>query len=79
MGEADAPRRLAALVIQQRHRQPAGQDVEHRDADIGAFARDAPRNQRFEGRGMGRRDIDEEMPTPPVIEDNPDSAWARRS
>ncbi len=43
MREAHALRRIAGLGIQQRHGEPVGHHVEHRDADVGALAGDVPR------------------------------------
>ena len=66
MREADPPRRLAALVMQQRHRHPVRHGVEQRHRDRRALAGAAARDQRFEhrligihaGRDVGDRDAD---------------------
>ena len=62
MGEADPLRRIAGLRIEQRHRQPVGHHVEHRNPDIGALAAASPRDQRFQNggvRGGAGGDIDD--------------------
>ena len=46
--EADAARRLAALVLHQRHRHPVGHGVEHGDRDRGAVAGLVACDQRLE-------------------------------
>ena len=38
VGEADAPRRRARLLLHQRHRHPVRHGVEHADRKLGAFA-----------------------------------------
>ena len=52
MGEAHPLRRVAGFGVQQRHREPVGHHVEHRDPDIRALAAAPARNQRFEDGGM---------------------------
>jgi hypothetical protein len=48
--------------MEQRNRQPVRHDVEHGDADVGAFAVDAAPDQGFENdrvRGCPGRDFDD--------------------
>ncbi len=52
MGQRHPLRRIAGFRIQQRHRQPVGHHVEHRNPDIGALAGASPRDQGFENGGM---------------------------
>ena len=88
MGEAHPLRRIAGFRIEQRHRQPVGHHVEHRNPDVGALAGACARDQRFEDRGMrggaggdiDDRHADARGPSgPPVIEASPLSAWISRS
>ncbi len=52
MGETHALRLVAGFGIEQRHGEPVGHHVEHRDADIGAFAGHRTPDQRFQDRRM---------------------------
>ena len=65
MREAHPLRRIAGLRVEQRHRQPVGHHVEHRDPDVGALAAARARNQGFEDGGMrggAGGDIDDRHP-----------------
>ena len=52
MREAHPLRRIAGFGIEQRHREPVGHHVEHRNPDIGALAAARARDQRLQDRGM---------------------------
>jgi len=67
MRHADALGALSAFVIQERHGQPVGHDIEHRDRDRSPFPGDASADQRFKnGRigGCACRDIDQRYAHP---------------
>ena len=53
VGEADALRRRAGFLLQQRHRHPFGHGVEHRNRNLGALAAALARDQGLEDRLIG--------------------------
>ena len=72
MRQAEPLRRPPALVLQQRHGQPVGHDVEHGDAQVRSLAAAAARDQRLQdrrvrggaGRDVDHRDTDPRHPGP---------------
>ena len=87
--QTDALRRIAALVLEQRHRHPVRHGVEHRDRNRGALAGRRRAPAALPGsphrRSCRRRCRTTDTPTragasgPPVIEDKPNSAWINMS